>query len=257
MDVQNAALSFGRRTQAYETFRISYPPELFDLILASAPNMKHDLAVDLGSGTGISAQPLTKRFKRVIAVEPDARMAERIPKGQTLDVRVGGAEDFRTPPGSVDLITSGTAFYWMDGPKIVSQMADWLHKDGAVAVYRYALPNIPAALAEIIDAEFREHWDQFRHPRLLDEAYSWNCFKNTPLFAKRSVRQIPHVAKMNFQTIVGFFGSTSYVGAYLRSIPDPDQYLLDLGHTVRSAMGDKPFDVDFPTELILASEPKV
>ena len=61
---------------------------------------------------------------------------------------------------------------------------------------------------------------------------------------------------MTAATLVGFFTSTSYVGAYLRSLDDPAAYLREFEANVVSAIGHGPFGADFPTELILASGPR-
>ena len=247
--------NFGARNDAYQAFRISYPRQLFDVIENAAPQMGRKLAIDLGSGTGISIEPLLDRFDRVVAVEPDARMAERIEASERLRIEVSPSEDFDAMPKSVDLVTAATAFYWMDGPTVIEKMARWLHADGLVAVYRYALPALPAALAGLIDREFKSRWDSFRHPRLLDEEYSWRCFQESDRFANKKRQLIANRATMNWQTFVGFFGSTSYVGAYLRSIDDPAAYIASLENEVLDLMAEDDFPVDFPIELILASSP--
>ncbi|MDE2148434.1 MAG: class I SAM-dependent methyltransferase [Gammaproteobacteria bacterium] len=248
-------LTFGARNEAYQAFRISYPPYLFEIIERAAPNMRRTLAIDLGSGTGISTRPLLQRFDHVLAIEPDARMAEKIKPDARLEVRVSSSESLEAEPGSVDLVTSGTALYWMDGPKIIERMANWLHPDGEVAIYRYALPVLPSSLAEVIDREFACHWNAFRSPRLLDEDYSWRCFRETSHFRTKDMQMVSNQAIMNWRTFVGFFGSTSYVGAYLRSISASDDYTKAFEDEVRTVIGEAPFTVDFPTELILAAQP--
>jgi SAM-dependent methyltransferase len=249
-------LTFGARNEAYQTFRICYPPHLFEIVERAAPNMRRTLAIDLGSGTGISTRPLLQLFDHVLAVEPDARMAEKIEPDARLEVRVSSSEAVEAEPGSVDLVTSGTAFYWMDGPKVIEKMANWLHPEGEVAIYRYALPVLPVSLAKIIDREFANHWNAFRNPRLLDEDYSWRCFRETSHFRTKNMQMVPNQATMNWKTFVGFFGSTSYVGAYLRSISDSDAYTKAFEDEVRTVMGENLFTVDFPTELILAAQPR-
>ena len=256
MSTATSGLAFGARNEAYRTFRITYPEHLFDIIDEAGANMRRRLAVDLGSGTGISTKPLLERFERVVAVEPDSRMAEKIERNERLLVEVRPSEELEIESRSVDLITSATAFYWMDGPKVIQRMSDWLHEDGLVAVYRYALPVLPDPLAILIDREFQSHWNVFRNQRLLDEEYSWRCFQESNLFKNKDRRLVANRVSMNWRTFVGFFGSTSYVGAYLRSIDNPESYIGSLEEEVRGSMGEDAFSVDFPTELILASAPQ-
>src|SRR5262249_35394256 len=121
-----AGLAFGARIEDYAKFRLAYPPALFDAIDAAlAPGLRR-FAVDLGSGTGLSPAQLLGRFSRVAAVEPDPRMAAQIVPRQGLDVVVAKAEEVGFADGSVDLVTCGTAFHWMDGPRVLERAARWL-----------------------------------------------------------------------------------------------------------------------------------
>lgn len=251
--IAQAGLTFGARKEAYDAFRISYAPQLFERIASVLPADGRRLAIDVGSGTGISTGPLLDLFERVIAVEPDARMAEKIEPRPNLSVVIARGEDYECAAGAADLVTSGTAFYWMDGPLMIGKMARWIRPEGAVAVFRYALPILPIAVQAIIEREFAERWNRFRHERLLDEDYSWRCFRESDAFAYKSKDLIANQTEMTAARFVGFFGSTSYVGAYLRTIEDPERYLGELEEEVRSVTDGQPFTADFPTELILAS----
>lgn len=246
-------LTFGSSNKAYQTFRLSYPSPLFDVIEGAAPRMSRKLAVDLGSGTGLSLPPLLRRFDHVIAVEPDGRMAEKITPHEKLEIIITHAETFDINPRSVDLITCASAFYWMDGPALVERMATWIHPDGLIAVYRYGVPVLPARVHDIMEREFREHWNAYRSPRLIDEEYSWRCFSQS-MHVRHANRQIiPNVIKMDGKSLTGFFSSTSYCSAYMRSIADASAYLSSLGNEISAASSGTSFDVDFSIELITAS----
>lgn len=249
----NIGLSFGSSNSAYRTYRINYPPQLFKRIEAAAPPMQHRLAVDLGSGTGLSLSPLLQRFDHVIAVEPDVRMAEKIPSHDKLEIRVLRSEEFDIDPRCVDLITCATAFYWMDGPLLIERMAGWLHPQGLIAVYRYGFPALPQALNVIIQRELHQHWNAHRSPRLIDEDYSWRCFSESSHLKRVDRAVINNVVSMDSNTLTGFFSSTSYCGAYMRSLTEADAYLNSLHHEISNAAGNTSFDVDFSLELITAS----
>ena len=253
----SAGLSFGARGQEYERFRIGYAPELFHAIAEAASGTRRDLAIDLGSGTGISTRPLLERFALVTAVEPDARMAAGIGDDPRLTVVVSRAEDFDAAASSADLVTCGTAFYWMEGPDVIRSMARWLRPDGLAAVFRYALPILPMRLQEVLETHFSSFWNAHRHPRLSDEDYSWRCFRDTPHFETKSIALVENCVTMTATNFVGFFASTSYVGAYLRSLDDPAAYLRGFEADVVSAVGQGSFSADFPTELILALGPRL
>jgi SAM-dependent methyltransferase len=246
-----AGLSFGARTAAYKKFRLSYPPELHSTIESLVPPERRGLAVDVGSGTGHSVLPLIGRFRNVIAVEPDARMANEIPPSANLEVRNVRAEEAEFAFQSVDLVTCGTAFYWMDGPVVLDRIRRWLKPESPFAIFRYALPELPPAVGAILDREFRNHWDKFRHVRLLDEDYSRRVVEADARFVNKQVHRLPLYTEMTAESFTGFFGSTSYVGAYLRTIANGDEYLSALEREVAQAVDGKEFRVNFPTELIV------
>jgi len=251
-----SGLSFGARNRAYRTFRPTYPDRLMTVILGAMPSRHRSLAFDLGAGTGQATQLLLSHFDRVVAIEADPRMAGQIDPAANLEVVVSTAEAVEIGDSVADLITSGTAFYWMDGPKVVDHMRRWLKPDGLAAIYRYGLPEAPGPVMALVDREFRDHWDRFRHERLIDEGYSWRVVRESQAFDATEIRTVGNVHTMDAHRFVGFFGSTSFVGAYLRTLDDPDAYLAELEDEVRTVTGANAFELDFKIELILASAPR-
>jgi trans-aconitate methyltransferase len=69
---------FGPAVDAFRAFRPGYPRELFNLILREVPEERRERAVDMGSGTGLSALPLCQWFREVVAIEPDPQMAAEL-----------------------------------------------------------------------------------------------------------------------------------------------------------------------------------
>src|SRR5579875_3444115 len=80
--------SYADKVDAYISGRPEYPAAL----LAELPQA--DYAIDLGAGTGIFTEFLALKAKRVLAVEPVAEMAQRIPVARisNIDVAIGSAE---------------------------------------------------------------------------------------------------------------------------------------------------------------------
>jgi hypothetical protein len=248
-----AGLSFGRRSEDYKKFRLSYPDDLIERILAAMPTDRRDQAIDLGAGTGHTTKPLLPHFRNVMAIEPDAAMAERIDRADNLEVLVARGEDAEVSL-QADLVTCGTAFYWMDGPLVLDRIAGWLQPDGLAAIYRYALPDAPPGPQQILLREMADHWDQFRNDRLRDEQYTTRTVAGSAAFGASSVVSVPNRHRMTAEAFVGFFGSTSYVGAYLRTLSDPEAYLATLTEEVAAAEGGE-FEIDFPIELVLLTSP--
>src|SRR5262249_25127448 len=95
-----------------------------------------DLAIDVGAGTGLSTAFLAPKAVRVLAVEPIAGMAGRIPRDRLTNVRVvvARAEAIPAPDGAAGLIFSGTAFHWFDYAAAMAEFARLLEPGGALAL---------------------------------------------------------------------------------------------------------------------------
>lgn len=248
---------FGPAVEAFRAFRPGYPNEVFEQILAAVLLDRRERAVDLGSGTGLSALPLCEWFREVIAVEPDPQMAADLAgKNERLAVRNLTAEQCDLPPESVDLVTSGTAFHWMNGPLVLARVREWLRPGGVLALYNYPVPKLSDMVQAVADREFALHWGKFRHPRLDDPHYVERTFLEYSGLQHPQIRKIPNVVYFSPEDAVGFCRSTSYGGAYLRTLADPEPYLHDLLRQFQLASEGKPIAADFEITLCLGRKPE-
>jgi len=244
---------FGEAVAAYAAYRPEYPAELWEKILAGIPPEHRQRAVDLGAGTGLSAVPLAQWFREVIAVEPDAKMAAALARRSArLEIRETRAEECVFPPSSVDLVTSGHAFHWMDGPRVIELIAGWLRPQGIFAQYGGPFPHAPDAVKKIIRREFDEHWDQYRSARLRGGEYARRAILDSPLLRVLHDEVIPTVRYFTPHDFVGYCSSTSYGAAYIRSLSDPAAYLANLEREFRAAHPGERIPIDFKLELIQA-----
>ena len=131
----------------YDRHRPPYPPALIDDLLARAAPPPGGTLVDLACGTGQVARALAPRFAAVIAVdqEPDmvavGRRRARAEGRDHVDWRVGRAEDVGLAPGSVALVTVGSAFHRLDRPLVARRARTWLAPGGSLAVLSAAEPT--------------------------------------------------------------------------------------------------------------------
>lgn len=214
-------------------------------------------AVDLGAGTGLSVGPLCERFAEVIAVEPDAAMAEHLRAlGRKVMALRCSAEECSLPPGAVDLVTSGNAFYWMDATRVLPRVAQWLAPDGVLAVYRGGFPRATGDVERILQREMNEHWDTYRAAVLRDDSHSERSIRASNLFGDIAREEIPHVVHWSAAQVAGFCSSTSYASAYMRTLGEPQQYLRDLEMELQCAAGVTPIRLEFGLELIIAKKAK-
>lgn len=247
---------FGQAAAAYRAFRPDYPLALFERILEALPAHRRNVAMDLGAGTGLSALPLCRWFREVIAVEPDPRMAAELAGTRpNLVVRSTTAEECAQDRESVDLVTAGTAFHWMDGPRVLANVAAWLRPQGIFAVYSGPFPGAPDAVRAIVRREFELHWDRFRHERLRQKDYNQRTIRASRELSDVQQISIPNPLYFSPRQLVGFCSSTSYGSAYIRSLEDPEAYLRELETAFRQASPNDMIPMDFGLELILARKP--
>lgn len=112
---------FSERVENYVRYRPGYPPELIELMRAEMGFGPGSAVADVGSGTGILTMMLLDEGAAVYGVEPNREMREAAERwlGDRPGFRsVGGTAEATTlPDASVDLVTAGQAFHWLDWPR--------------------------------------------------------------------------------------------------------------------------------------------
>jgi SAM-dependent methyltransferase len=244
---------FGQAAEEFERYRPDYPRELFARILAAVPRERRDRAMDLGAGTGKSTRALIPHFAEVIAVEPDpgmaAKLAEEIPQAI---VRNAIAEACVQPDASVDLVTIANALHWMEAPRVFANAHNWLRADGILAVYDRPLPKATPAIDAIVLAELRGPWKPHRDPRLKRDLIWQNEVREAPGFELVEETKFSYVVAMSPRDYAGFWRSTSYGSAYVRTLPEPEAYWTGLESRFAAAAAGDMIPVDLSSTLILA-----
>lgn len=113
----------------YARFRPQYPAELIERLAAAAGLDERSRVLDLGSGPGHVAIPLSRHAAEVVAVDPEPEMLARIDAPHVRTV-LGRAEDVDCSWGRFDLVSAGRSFHWFDQrlllerlPLVTSQLA--------------------------------------------------------------------------------------------------------------------------------------
>lgn len=179
-------LSFGRVAELYDRVRPPYLPASLDRAQEALGLEESAEVLDLAAGTGRLTEELAKRFARVIAVEPNDAMRERIRSGEVL---AGSAEEVPLPDASVDAVFVGEAIHWFDADRAVPEMARVLRPGGGLARFSnqwfQTEPPLPANALELMTAIYRasgrlevvENWREAfaRSPfqPLRDEHFDW------------------------------------------------------------------------------------
>ena len=144
------AESFGSDAERYDRARPSYPSDLVDRIVATAPGPE---VLDVGCGTGIAARLFQAAGCRVLGVDVDERMAG-LARRRGLDVEVAKFEDWDPAGRTFDTVIAGQAWHWVDPVAGAAQAARVLRPGGRLAVFWNSF-RPPASLAEAFGAVYR------------------------------------------------------------------------------------------------------
>jgi ubiquinone/menaquinone biosynthesis C-methylase UbiE len=115
----NTAVSrFSNRAENYARFRPGYPEEIFPFLEKELTLTADTHIVDIGSGTGLFAEPLLQRGYMVTGIEPNADMRKvaesRLKKYSSFRSANATAEQTDLPDNSTGLITIAQTFHWLD-----------------------------------------------------------------------------------------------------------------------------------------------
>jgi ubiquinone/menaquinone biosynthesis C-methylase UbiE len=139
---------FSDRVENYIKYRPHYPDAAIDHVMQLGRLNNNSVIADIGSGTGISAEPLLQRGCTVIGIEPNDAMraaAEQLlgsfPKFQSVN---GTAEKTTLASASVDAILCAQAFHWFDRPAARNEFQR-IAKPGALIalMWNVRLTNTP------------------------------------------------------------------------------------------------------------------
>jgi SAM-dependent methyltransferase len=244
---------FGQSADAFQRYRPDYPPVLYEHVLAQVPERRRKTAMDLGAGTGVVAGHLAGCFRKVIAVEPDAKMAAKI-EGRFPQVVIRGVttEDCVQEPESIDLITIANALHWMEPERTFANARNWLKPDAVLAVFDRPLPKVSAAIDAIVLSEMRGPWKPHRDPRLKRDLHWQDQVRAAPGFRVMEETPFSHIVPLSAGDYAGFWRSTSYGSAYAHTLSEPQRYWDDLESRFAAAAKDEMILVDFSPTLILA-----
>ena len=211
------ALSFGPVAESYERYRLGYPAELADTVLAYAGRPIRT-ALEIGAGTGKATRLFVARGIAVTATDPDpAMLAELRKRVPGAEAREAALEDLR-PERQHDLVYAAASLHWTDGNGRWDRIAAQLAPGGVFASFggpaRLADPAVAQAI-QAAHAQFLES-DEIPSPDGTppDDVLQWpgTELEKSALFA--DVRQVV-VDRRQAMTSDEYVARLSTVSAYL------------------------------------------
>lgn len=210
----NPTERFSDRADAYVRARPTYPEavvahlEQAGALRAGAP------VVDLGVGTGLSAEPFLRAGYAVIGVEPNDAMrasGDRFlaawPRYRSVK---GTAEATGLPAQCARLAIAGQAFHWFDPPRARAEALRILEPGGWAALMWNDRVTEGDAFAEGYEAlchRFGRDYDRIRTRHVDPEALA-EFFGRVPAMA-----EFAHVRRLDFETMAALAASASYLPA--------------------------------------------
>ena len=169
------------------------------------------MMVDIGCGSGQSTLPWSGIFKKCVGIdlsEAQIACAQEKVMADNVEFRVCPSDKLPFDSGSVDLVTCGQAWHWLDLSSTIPEIQRVLRRGGCVAVFGYGRSILKNPQAEDLVNKFysvtlkgywhsnRVHVDQF--------------YKGLPMVYPPAVEQVFNVNKtMTFSDFFGYLNTWS------------------------------------------------
>jgi SAM-dependent methyltransferase len=129
---------YGSDPAGYARGRPDYPEEVYDVLRGRCGLGSGSEVVEIGPGTGLVTRRLLAYGAQVVAVEPDAGMAEFLTGtlgGPHLEVLAGTFEQVALPMDAFDLAVAATSFHWVDQAAGLPKLGRIVRPGGWVALW--------------------------------------------------------------------------------------------------------------------------
>lgn len=210
---------FSDRADAYVRGRPSYPQAIVEQLQEAGALKPGDTVVDVGVGTGLSAEPFLRGGYTVIGVEPSESM--RLAGEQQLRASVSNSGTYRSvagtaeattlPDGAADLIVAGQAFHWFDVPDAAIEARRVVRRGGWAALIWNDRQSTGSAFLAGYEALLRTHgidYAKVLHRHVDDKAIA-QFFAP----AQAIIATFDNPRKLRREDLLALAGSASYLPA--------------------------------------------
>ncbi|KAM9363987.1 putative methyltransferase [Pholidichthys leucotaenia] len=256
----------------YHKYRFTPPDELKNIVVQylDKKGQPHQLAVDLGCGTGQFSRLLAPHFKEVVGLdisECQLEEARTVPGFPNVTYRKGTAEELLFSDGSIDLLTAASAAHWFDQSKFLAEASRVLKPGGCMALLGFCDSNTRfhyqdcGEKLKIIYEEIKQVLSPYTSEAIaLCDAKLEKLYSAIPFPDKERIEAFQTRSSIPVSNMIGFIESWSMFQAYKKKDwKSAEELLSNTQKRFLDAMGVTSPDSEIERELeyfcILASKP--
>ena len=203
---------FSRQSGDYARYRPTYPRKLFHYLASLLDS--HDLAWDVGTGSGQAAIALAAHFSRVVATDPSEAQISNAATHGRVEFRVDTADESPFAASSVDLIAAAQSFHWFPQKEFFEEARRVMRPQAVLAIWCYDLCKITPE----IDTVMRQlHYDVLGDYWLAENRMVERRYKDVIIPMKEVAPPVFEMtAEWTLDHLVGYIGTWSALQTYIR-----------------------------------------
>lgn len=214
--------NFSDASSSYKKFRPTYPPQLYQAILAQTEARRS--CWDCGTGNGQVAAELSKYFEQVYATDVSENQISHSVRKDNIIYKAERAEKTSFADEQFDIITVAQAIHWFDLKKFDLEVARVLKPKGLLFIWGYGLIRIEKEIDKVIDhlytQEIGPYWDRQR--KYIDEHYQGIELNLSKMEAPQS---LSITQTWTLDSFIGYLRTWSSVKKYWKAHDDHDPTL--------------------------------
>lgn len=190
---------------AYAAYRPVYPASLGAALARFSAG--HELAVDVGCGTGQLSTQLAGHYARVEASDASAEQVAAASPHPRVTYRQAPAEALPVGDGTADLVTVAQAAHWLDLPRFYAECRRIARPGAALALITYGILTVEGAPGPHFSRFYHDvagpHWPPER-------AHVEAGYRTLPFpFAELAVPALAMTADWSLAELLGYVGTWS------------------------------------------------
>jgi ubiquinone/menaquinone biosynthesis C-methylase UbiE len=236
--------NFSSQADHYQRYRPSYPPELFEFIVAQVK--EKDMAWDCATGNGQTAKGLAPYFNKVFATDISQKQLDNAYQAGNIFYSVQPAEQTIFLNNSFDLIAVSQALHWFNFDEFYAEVIRIGKPEAILAVWTYSLLRISKEIDALIEDlhynTLHNYWDDER--KYVDDEY-----RNIPFPFKKM--EAPHFSieyKWSIEELEGYLNTWSGLKKFTAENKNPVPELIK---RIKPYWKGTQMPVRFPLHLLL------